>query len=170
MGLPLTADAWPPAPARTARLVVRAPVDTDHDGFAGLATDPDVRRFLGGPREPGPVPTDRPGHFVLEADGRFAGWVGIGPREAGRPGRVHAAGGDLELSYALPVAAWGRGLAEEGCRAVLAWADAHLGTPLVLCTQSANLRSLALALRLGFTEVERFEEFGAEQWFGVRQP
>lgn len=48
MGLPLTVDAWPPAPARTARLVVRAPVETDHDGFAGLATD-------------------RPGHFVLPA-------------------------------------------------------------------------------------------------------
>jgi hypothetical protein len=24
-----------------------------------------------------------------------------------------------------------------------------------------------LAAKLGFTEVERFEEFGAEQWFGV---
>jgi hypothetical protein len=25
-----------------------------------------------------------------------------------------------------------------------------------------------LAAKLGFTEVERFEDFGAEQWFGVR--
>jgi len=25
-----------------------------------------------------------------------------------------------------------------------------------------------LVAKLGFTEVERFEEYGAEQWFGVR--
>jgi len=37
----------------------------------------------------------------------------------------------------------------------------------VLCTQTANDRSVRLAAKLGFTEVERFEEDGAEQWFGV---
>ena len=40
----------------------------------------------------------------------------------------------------------------------------------MLCTQVGNTRSRALAERLGFTEVERFEEFGAAQWFGVRLP
>ena len=39
--------------------------------------------------------------------------------------------------------------------------------PVVLCTQTANDRSMRLAAKLGFTEVERFEEYGAEQWFGV---
>jgi RimJ/RimL family protein N-acetyltransferase len=39
---------------------------------------------------------------------------------------------------------------------------------VVLCTQTANDRSMRLAAKLGFTEVERFEEYGAEQWFGVR--
>ena len=34
-------------------------------------------------------------------------------------------------------------------------------------TQTANNRALRLAAKLGFTEVERFEEWGAEQWFGV---
>ncbi|MEJ7755969.1 MAG: hypothetical protein WKF83_06160 [Nocardioidaceae bacterium] len=43
---------------------------------------------------------------------------------------------------------------------------AHAGEPVVLCTQSANTASVRLAQRLGFVEVERFEEFGAEQWFG----
>jgi len=42
--------------------------------------------------------------------------------------------------------------------------------PVVVCTQTANDRSLALAARLGFTELARFEEFDAEQWFGVRMP
>jgi RimJ/RimL family protein N-acetyltransferase len=37
----------------------------------------------------------------------------------------------------------------------------------VLRTQTANNRSMRLAAKLGFTEVERFEDYGAEQWFGV---
>ena len=37
----------------------------------------------------------------------------------------------------------------------------------MLCTQTANVRSMRLAAKLGFTEVERFEEYGAEQWLGV---
>ena len=40
----------------------------------------------------------------------------------------------------------------------------------MLCTQTANDRSMRLAAKLGFTEVERFEEYGAEQWFGVWHP
>ena len=40
----------------------------------------------------------------------------------------------------------------------------------MLCTQTANDRSMRVAERLGFVEVERFEEFDAEQWFGVRWP
>ncbi len=50
---------------------------------------------------------------------------------------------------------------------MLGWSDAVLGEPVVVCTQVTNTRSLALAGRLGFTEVARFEEFGAEQWFGL---
>jgi RimJ/RimL family protein N-acetyltransferase len=38
---------------------------------------------------------------------------------------------------------------------------------VVLFTQTANVRSMRLAAKLGFTEVERFEAYGAEQWFGV---
>jgi RimJ/RimL family protein N-acetyltransferase len=39
---------------------------------------------------------------------------------------------------------------------------------VVLCTQTADDRAMRLAAKLGFTEVKRFEEYGAEQWFGVR--
>lgn len=39
---------------------------------------------------------------------------------------------------------------------------------MVLRTQTANERSMRLAAKLGFTEVERYEDYGAEQWFGVR--
>src|SRR6267154_2529791 len=44
------------------------------------------------------------------------------------------------------------------------------GEPVVLTTQSANVASMRLAARLGFTEVERFQAWDAEQWLGLRPP
>ncbi len=56
----------------------------------------------------------------------------------------------------------------EACVAALDWfAAARPGEPVVLCTQTANDRSMRLAAKLGFAEVQRFEEWGAEQWLGV---
>jgi hypothetical protein len=50
----------------------------------------------------------------------------------------------------------------------LGWfADALPNVPVVLATQAANDRAMRLAVKLGFTEVERFEAYDAEQWFGV---
>lgn len=63
--------------------------------------------------------------------------------------------------------AWGRRYAAEACLAALDWFDGALPNEVVLCTQTANDRSMRLAAKLGFTEVQRFEEYGAEQWFGV---
>jgi RimJ/RimL family protein N-acetyltransferase len=41
---------------------------------------------------------------------------------------------------------------------------------VVLTTQTANVSSMRLAARLGFTEVERFQAWDAEQWLGLRSP
>jgi RimJ/RimL family protein N-acetyltransferase len=41
---------------------------------------------------------------------------------------------------------------------------------VVLTTQSANVASMRLAAKLGFTEVERFHAWDAEQWLGLRSP
>ena len=38
----------------------------------------------------------------------------------------------------------------------------------MLTTQTANVGSMRLAARLGFTEVERFHAWDAEQWLGLR--
>ena len=38
----------------------------------------------------------------------------------------------------------------------------------MLFTQTASVRSMHLAAKLGFTGVERFEGGGAEQWLGRR--
>ncbi|MFD9213040.1 GNAT family N-acetyltransferase [Streptomyces sp. NPDC059544] len=37
-------------------------------------------------------------------------------------------------------------------------------------TQTANVGSMRLAAKLGFTEVERFQAWDAEQWLGLRSP
>jgi hypothetical protein len=39
--------------------------------------------------------------------------------------------------------------------------------PVIVVTQSANVRSLTLARRLGFLAATTFEEFGAEQTLAV---
>ena len=81
---------------------------------------------------------------------------------------VRPAIGKVELGYLFLPEAWGKGYAAEGCAAALAWfADAVPGEPVVLATQTANEPSVRLAMKLGFTEVERLEAYGAEQRFGV---
>ncbi len=173
MAAPLNVD-WPIAPIRTERLLLRAPEARDRETFLDLGSDDEVNHHLGGGQDRATldaelpeVPADRPGQFVVEHDGEFVGWIGLGRRDPSRPGAEHP---DLELSYVTPMSAWGHGYATEAATAVLAWSDDVLGEPVVVCTQSSHTRSLALAARLGFTEVARFEEFGAEQWFGLRQP
>lgn len=75
----------------------------------------------------------------------------------------------MEISYTFLPHAWGHGFASEAVEAVVQWITTVVpGEPVVLCTQVANEPSLRLAKRLGFEEVSRFEEFGAEQWFGVK--
>lgn len=175
MDHPLVLDGWPPAPIRTERLLLRAPEARDREAFLDLGSDPEVNRHLGGGRDRAAldaelpaVPADRPAQFVLDHDGRFVGWMGLGRRAPSRPGGGALDGPFLELSYVLPVSAWGHGYAAEAGAAILAWSDEVFGEPVVVCTQVANDRSLVLAARLGFTEIARFEEFDAEQWFGVR--
>jgi RimJ/RimL family protein N-acetyltransferase len=60
--------------------------------------------------------------------------------------------------------AWGAGLAFEAASAALrAAADELTDQPVILLTQTANGRSLRLAVRLGFQPFITFEWFDAEQ-------
>jgi RimJ/RimL family protein N-acetyltransferase len=167
--------AWPADPVRTERLVLRESEARDRAAFIELFTSPEVATYLGGPRSraeleravPG-VPGRRPGLFVVELDGAMVGLVTLDRRGAERPGHVRPDGGEAELGYLFVPQVWGFGYAAEACAAALDWfAGALPGEPVVLCTQTANDRAMRLAAKLGFTEVARFEEFGAEQWFGV---
>ncbi|QNS08109.1 GNAT family N-acetyltransferase [Streptomyces xanthii] len=167
--------AWPPAPIRTGRLVLRESAACDRAAFIELFASPEVGRYVGGARPRDEleravpeVPGRRPGTFVVELDGAMIGMVTLGRRDAERPGHVRPEAGEAELGYLFLPGAWGRGYAAEACAAVLAWCAQELpGEPVVLCAQSANGPATRLARKLGFSEAERFEEYGAEQWFGV---
>ncbi|MEU6486711.1 GNAT family N-acetyltransferase [Streptomyces sp. NPDC046887] len=171
----LASVAWPPAPIRTERLVLRAPEVRDRAAFIELLTSPEVHTYLGGPRPldeveramPG-APERWPGSFVVDREGAMIGQILLRrATEHRRPAAV----GMVDLGYLLLPRAWGHGYAAEACAAALDWLAAALpDEPVVLATQTANARSMRLAAKLGFTEVERFQAWGAEQWLGLRPP
>ncbi|KWT58448.1 GCN5 family acetyltransferase [Streptomyces albus subsp. albus] len=170
--------AWPPAPIKTERLVLREPEARDRAAFVELFASPEVNTYLGGPRPRDEceralpeTPERRAGLFVIELDGAMIGTIELNRRDAERRSHVRPDAGEAELGYLLLPQAWGYGYAAEACAAVLDWfADALPGEPVVLCTQTANVRSMRLAAKLGFTEVRRYEAWGAEQWMGIWSP
>ncbi|GLZ75766.1 N-acetyltransferase [Actinorhabdospora filicis] len=166
--------AWTPDPIVTERLVVREPEARDRAGYIDLFSSPEVNAYLGGPQpretleERMPENPAKPGVLTIERDGAMVGMVKLAPHT---PDSHRREAGAVELGYLLLPAAWGHGYAAEACAAVLARFTAERpGEAVVLYTQTANEPSVRLAAKLGFTEVERFEAFGAEQWFGVLRP
>lgn len=149
----------------------------DRAAFIEIFASPEVGAYLGGPQpreqlERTPeVPGRRPGVFVVDLDEEMIGLVLLERRNLGPASRVRPESSEVDLGYLFLPKAWGQGYAAEACAAALDWfAAAYPGELVVLCTQSANEPSLRLAAKLGFTEVERFEKFGAEQWFGEWSP
>ncbi|MFG2719906.1 GNAT family N-acetyltransferase [Streptomyces sp. NPDC048416] len=165
----------PSAPITTERLVLREPEARDRAAFIGLPASPEVHTYLGGPRRRDElerampeVPERWPGSFVVDLDGAMIGHVLL--RRAPQDHRP-AAVGKVELGYLFLPRAWGAGYAAEACAAALDWFDSVLpGEQVVLATQTANARSMRLAAKLGFGEVERYRAWGAAQWLGVRGP
>ncbi|MCE7082079.1 GNAT family N-acetyltransferase [Streptomyces sp. ST2-7A] len=170
--------AWPPGPIGTERLVLRESEARDRPAFVELFSSPEVGTHIGGARPRDElerampeVPGRRPGLFVVELDGAMIGTTTLDRRAPESPRRVRPEGGEAELGYLFLPKAWDNGYAAEACAAALGWfGGAFPGEPVVLCTRTANERALRLAAKLGFTEVERYEEYGAEQWFGVWFP
>ncbi|MGK2876754.1 MAG: GNAT family N-acetyltransferase [Nocardioides sp.] len=168
---------WPPDPVTTDRLILRPPATGDRHNIVELACSPEVYRYLGGPRTrlQAELDTphdlgDEPGLFTVVAlDGMFVGTVSFNRRDRERPGHLNSYGEEVEVNYLFAPTMLGRGYAFEAVTAALSWIGSVLpGEPVVVCTQTANHRSVHLAEKLGFLKIQRFTEFDAEQWFGVR--
>ncbi|MFB6394217.1 GNAT family N-acetyltransferase [Polymorphospora lycopeni] len=118
--------AWPPAPIRTERLVLREPGARDRPAVIELFASPQVGTYIGGARPRDEleqavpeVPRRRPGHLVVDLDGAMIGMVTFDRRDAEDPGHALPGGGRAELGYLFLPAAWGRGYAAEACAAAL---------------------------------------------------
>jgi RimJ/RimL family protein N-acetyltransferase len=165
---------WPPSsPIKTERLILREAEPRDHAVFVDLLASSEVHTYLGGPRARDELERDLPetpgedlGICVVQLDGAMIGQVILR-----RSTMEERGAGKAELGYLFLPEVWGLGYATEACEAALSWLDNALpGEPVVLYTQTANARSMHLAAKLGFTEVERFRAWGAEQWFAMRSP
>jgi RimJ/RimL family protein N-acetyltransferase len=139
-------------------LVLRRLTWADVDSLVELDGDPEVMRFL---TKGKPTPRDIVvgevlprllaeyesgfGRWAALADGVFVGWFGL------RPGG--------ELGYRLRRAVWGRGLATEGSRGVVAYAFTELGVPRVWGrTMAVNVASRRVLVKAGLRYVRTFHE------------
>jgi RimJ/RimL family protein N-acetyltransferase len=158
--------------------VLREPEARDRGAIIELFSSPEVGTYVGGPRPRDELeravpeaPRRRPGLSVVDLEGAMIGIVTLDRRDPERKGHIRPEGEEAELGYMFLPEAWGRGYATEACAAVLVWfAGALPEEPVVLSTQTANEGSMRVAAKLGFIEVERFEDYGAEQWLGVWSP
>ena len=147
--------------------MLREPEARDRAAVITLLASPEVGTYLGGPRPrddleremPG-APSRRPGLFTVDLDGAMIGQITL-TRETGQ---LRQAAGRAELGYLFLPEAWGYGYAAEACAAALDWfACALPGEPVVLATQTANVRSMRLAAKLGFIEAVRYEALYAQR-------
>ncbi|MCP2164036.1 GNAT family N-acetyltransferase [Goodfellowiella coeruleoviolacea] len=153
----------------TDRLVLRRFTEDDLDNLVELDSDPEVMRYLSGGRPtPREVVRDEilPLYFRYYArfagfgfwaaadrsTGTFLGWFELRPPEDGGVDEV-------ELGYRLRRAAWGRGYATEGARALVHKAFAELGVRRVFATTMAvNAASRRVMEKAGLRFVRNYRE------------
>lgn len=159
---------------RTARLELSGHRREDLDDFAAMWSEPQVTRYITGHalsreecwgrllRAVGHWAVLGFGYWIVrERDsGRFVGEVGLS--DLARP-LEPALRGVPDVGWILAPWAHGQGYATEATTAALAWADAHLALPRLLClVDPQNLPSLAVAARCQFTERTRTSYLGSE--------
>lgn len=164
----------------TERLVLRAFTDTDTDHLHALDNDPDVMRFINGGKPVGretiqeqTLPRLRRVHPCLgtpeywaaeeKATGAFLGWFEF------RPLDEHSAT-VVELGYRLNRAAWGKGYATEGSRALIRKGFTDLGVERITAnTMAVNTRSRRVMEKAGLLFTRSFTEDWPEAIEGSEQ-
>ncbi|WP_443065853.1 GNAT family N-acetyltransferase [Streptomyces sp. NBC_00503] len=161
-GLPtVTTSPTRPLPA----VQLRVPTDEDAHAWHRVFNDPDVMEFLGGPAEPSFYEEftarqrlhDARLGFCLwtltDGDGEVLGFTGAQPWPAEKAwGPV----GEIEIGWRLGRSAWGKGYAYAAALATVERVR-EAGVPdVVAMIDDANVRSIAVAERLGMTLAERF--------------
>ncbi|MEU6741623.1 GNAT family N-acetyltransferase [Streptosporangium sandarakinum] len=152
----------------TERLTLRELTDADADHLFELDGDPEVMRFLNGGR---PTPREeilsrvlprmlrrhdllgRPGYWAAEirSTGEFIGWFEF------RPLVEEDAPETVELGYRLRRAAWGKGYATEGARALVREGFTGLGVERVVArTMAVNTGSRNVMEKAGLRYVRTF--------------
>ncbi|KIF03891.1 GNAT family acetyltransferase [Streptomyces sp. RSD-27] len=152
---------------KTDRLVLRAFRPDDADLLLALDSDPEVMRFINGGR-PTSLETirtrvlprllhvydcwDTQAYWAAyeEAAGTFLGWFEFRPLDEDSPAVV-------ELGYRLNRAAWGRGFATEGARALLDKGFTELGVERVTAnTMAVNTASRRVMEKSGLSFLRHF--------------
>lgn len=157
-------------PLLTARLELRAFVADDLDGLFAVFGDVRVMRFVGAARRP----LDRAAlrssqdrvrkHWEQYGFGPLAVVERASARLVGEAGlQVLEGGPDVELTFTLARAAWGRGYATEAARAVLAWGFDGLGLERIIAVAyPQNRASRHVIEKLGMSFVGRRFCYGAD--------
>jgi len=153
----------------TERLVLRQFTMSDLDNLADLEADPDVMRFITGglATSRGEIKDNllpgfmawyrRPGGYGCwaadqKSTGAFLGWFRFHPRRRGPSG-------EIVLGYRLRHAAWGRGYATEGSRALMRKGFTELGARRVVAeTMAVNLASRRVLEKAGLNVVRIFHQ------------
>ncbi|HRC07648.1 MAG TPA: GNAT family acetyltransferase [Miltoncostaeales bacterium] len=162
----------------TGRLELRPFVAADLDAYARICADSEVMRFIG---EGGPISREQAwrqlamfaGQWSLDGYGMWAVIERATSKLVGRVGAWHPDGWPgLELGWLLGREHWGLGYATEAAGAARDFLFDEVGVPtLISLIDPANVRSIAVAQRLGETEREPIALLGRQLLvFGVDAP
>lgn len=157
----LAAVAQLPAPElRTERLHLRQWRESDRPVFHAMSADPEVMKFLGGPRSVAQsdaqlderavgLAVQGVGKWAVEevASGEFVGTVGLGYALFDAPFTPA-----IEMGWRISRAHWGRGFAIEAANAAVRFGFEELELrEIVAFTSTGNIASRAVMHRLGMT-------------------
>lgn len=162
----------------TDRLVLRQLTEADVENLLALDSDPNVMRYLNGGT---PTPREVIEHQILpgfldyyarftgfgfwaaieKSTGAFLGWFEFRPLAQRSPAVV-------ELGYRLRRAAWGKGFATEGSRALIRKGFTELGVARVIATtMTVNAGSRRVMEKAGLTLVRTFHQAWPEYIAGA---